>query len=201
VNIADVARKINGGPFSGLYFGAGIGLSRAYPQLINLSTILSPLGQAKARSFSRANVEQMAAEGAFQPIQLYTVGREDPLTLPGVQQVVAADALGQHTPSAPIFLYMSVNDQLIPVADDDALVRNYCRQGVSVDYVKDVLSEHITLTVSAAGAAIDYLRDRFAGEPAPSTCATGPSTTLSTLASTRALITMLTAITGFTGVL
>jgi hypothetical protein len=48
---------------------------------------------------------------------------------------------------------------------------------------------------------VDYLRDRSAGRPAPSTCATGPSTTLSTLASTQALITTLTAMTGFTGVL
>jgi hypothetical protein len=201
VNVGDVARKINGGPFSGMYFGAGIGLDRAYPQLIALSTILNPLGQAKAQTLSGANVEQMVAEGAFQPIQIYTVGGEDPLTLPGVQQAVAADALGQRAPTAPIYLYMSTNDQLLPVADDDALVRTYCGEGVAVDYVKDVLSEHISLTVSGAGAAIDYLRDRFAGMAAPSTCATGPSTTLSTLASTRALITTLTAITGFTGVL
>jgi hypothetical protein len=135
---------------------------------------------------SGANVEQMVAEGAFQPIQLYTVGGVDPLTLPKVQQAVAADALGQHAPTAPIYLYMSANDELIPVADDDALVAKYCGEGVAVDYVKDLLSDHISLTASAAGAAIDYLRGRFAGKPAPTTCSTGPSTTLSTLASTQA---------------
>jgi hypothetical protein len=201
VNVADVARKINGGPFSGMYFGAGIGLSRAYPQLIDLSKILNPLGQAKAQAMSSANVAEMVAEGAFQPIELYTVGGEDPLSLPGVQQAVADDALGQHTPAAPIYLYMSTNDELIPVADDDALAAKYCAAGVPVDYVKDVLSEHTSLAVTAAGSAIDYLLDRFAGKPVPSTCATGPSTTLSTLASTRALVTTLTSITGLVGFL
>jgi hypothetical protein len=49
VNVGDVARKINGGPFSGMYFGAGIGLSRAYPQLINLSMIFIPRGRRKHR--------------------------------------------------------------------------------------------------------------------------------------------------------
>jgi hypothetical protein len=201
VNIGDVARKINGGPFSGLYFGAGIGVSRAYPQLIDLGKILNPLGQAKAQSLSGANVEQMVAEGAFQPIELYTVNGEDPLGLPGVQQVVADDALGHRTPSGPIYLYTSTNDELIPIADDDALATKYCAAGVAVDYVKDVLSDHTSLAASGAPSAIDYLRDRFAGKPAPSTCTTGPSTTLSALASTDTLVSTLTTVTGLTGFL
>jgi hypothetical protein len=200
-NIADVANKINGGPFSGLYFGAALGLARAYSNLVDTSTLLNSLGQSKAASLASACVEQLAGEGAFQPIEWYTVNGIDPLTLPNVQQVVADDALGQRIPKAPIFLYMSANDELIPVADDDALVAKYCSEGVTVDYIKDELSDHISLAVSGAGAAIDYLNSRFANQPAPSTCATGPSTTLSTLASTQALITFLTAITGLTGFL
>jgi hypothetical protein len=53
--------------------------------------------------------------------------------------------------------------------------------------------------VTGAGAAIDYLGARFDGQPAPSTCASGPSRTLSTLASTQALVTELTSITGLVG--
>jgi cation diffusion facilitator CzcD-associated flavoprotein CzcO len=46
-----------------------------------------------------------------------------------------------------------------------------------------------------------YLRDRFAGKTAPSTCATGPSTTLSALASTQTPVTTLTTVSGLTGFL
>jgi hypothetical protein len=200
-NIGDVANKINGGPFSGFYFGAGIGLSRAYPSLINLQALLNPLGMAKWQSLQSACVEQITAEGAFQPIQLYTNGFINPLSLPQVQQVVADVSLGQHRPSAPIYLYMSANDELIPVADDDALAAKYCAEGVTVDYVKDLLSEHISLAVSGAASAIDYLAGRFAGQAPPSTCATGPSNTLSALASTQALVTTLTSLSGLTGFL
>jgi hypothetical protein len=200
-NVADVANKINGGPFSGLYFGAAIGLARAYSNVININALLNPIGQAKFAGLQSACVEELAGEGAFQSIEWYTVNGANPLSMANIQQVVADDQLGQGIPRAPIYLYMSANDELIPVADDDALVAKYCSEGVTVDYVKDELSDHISLAVTGAGSAIDYLQARFAGQPAPSTCATGPSTTLSTLASTQALITMLTALTGLTGFL
>jgi hypothetical protein len=45
-----------------------------------------------------------------------------------------------------------------------------------VEFVRDSYAEHIELAVEGAGAAVDYLARRFAGEPAPHTCATGPHT-------------------------
>jgi hypothetical protein len=200
-NVAEVARQVNGGPAAGLYFGASIGLSRAYPQYIQLNELLNPLGQIYFSTLQKACLEQIVAQGVFQRIEMYTKGNIDPLSLPNIQTVVALDELGHRTPAGPLFVFHSANDELIPVGGVDQLVNTYCAAGVTVDYVKDVLSEHNTLAVTGMGAAIDYLQDRFAGKPAPSTCATGPETKLSTLAETRALITTLTALTGLTGFL
>ena len=200
-NVAEVARQVNGGPAAGLYFGASIGLSRAYPQYIPLSDLLNPLGQIYFSTLQKACLEQIVAQGVFQRIEMYTKGGIDPLTLPSIQTVVGLDELGHHRPSGPLFVFHSANDELIPVGGVDKLVDTYCSEGVPVEYVKDVLSEHNTLAVTGMGAAIDYLQDRFAGKPAPDTCATGPETKLSTLAETRALITTLTALTGLTGFL
>jgi hypothetical protein len=200
-NVAEVARQVNGGPAAGLYFGASVGLSRAYPQYIQLNDLLNPLGQAYFSTLQNACLEQIVAQGAFQRIEMYMKGNVDPLTLPNIQKVVELDELGHSRPGGPLFVFHSANDELIPVGGVDKLVSEYCAAGVTVEYVKDTLSEHNSLAVSGAGAAIDYLQDRFAGKPAPDTCTTGPETKLSTLASTRELITTLTAITGLTGFL
>jgi Secretory lipase len=200
-NVADVARQVNGGPAAGLYLGASIGLSRAYPQYIHLNDLLNPLGRAYFSTLQNACLERIVAQGAFQRIEYYTAGGIDPLTLPDIQQVVALDELGHSRPNGPLFVFHSANDELIPVGGVDKLTSEYCSEGVTVEYVKDTLSDHNSLAVSGASAAIDYLQDRFAGKPAPNTCATGPETKLSTLASTRELVTELTAITGLIGFL
>ncbi len=200
-NVAEVARQIDGGPAAGLYFGASLGLSRAYPQYIDLNALLSPLGQLYFSAYQNACLEQIVIQGAFQRIETYTRGNIDPLTVPSVQKVVALDELGHSRPAGPLFVFHSANDELIPVAGVDKLVSIYCGEGVTVEYVKDTLSEHNSLAVSGASAAIDYLQDRFAGKPPPDTCTNGPEAKLSTLASTRELVTELTAITGLTGFL
>jgi hypothetical protein len=74
---------------------------------------------------------------------------------------------------------------------------DHCREGAAVDFVKDELSEHVSLAVGGAGAALNYLIDRFAGDPAPDTCSTGGVTVATaTLQPANNLVTELTAIAG-----
>jgi hypothetical protein len=201
VNLADVANKVDGTEGSGIYFGAAVSLARAYPTLIDTATLLNAAGQQMDATVSNECIDSFAAQYAFQRLESYTTGGINPLTLPGVAQVVAYNELGQHVPTAPVYLYVSANDELLPIADDTALAALYCKAGLPVDEVIDQASEHISLAALGAGSAIDYLAGRFAGQASPSTCATGPASTLSTLASTQALVTELTSITGLVGFL
>lgn len=195
-----IVSNINGGPFAGLYFDAAFGLARSYPADIDLSTLLSPLGQEAEATVTSECVEEIVAQYAFQKIQTYTAGNIDPLTLPGVQDAITADNLGQRTPVGPIFMYQAANDEIIPLAGVQALNNTYCSEGVSVDFVKDELSDHISLAVSGAGAALNYLIARFAGTPAPNTCATGGVTVLTTLLQpANNLVITLAALAGLTG--
>jgi hypothetical protein len=199
-NIGNIARKINGGPFSGLYFAAAFGLARAFPQLIDLNTLLNPAGKAAQANITSECVDQYVPQYSFQHIQMYTNGFIDPLTLPGVQQAITNDNLGQRKPAGPLFVYQAVNDEIIPLADVQNLTDGYCSQGVPVDFVKDEVSDHVSLAVSGAGAALNYLIARFAGDPAPSTCATGGTTVAtSVLQPASNLVTLLTSAAGLTG--
>ncbi|HEV3361856.1 MAG TPA: lipase family protein [Pseudonocardiaceae bacterium] len=172
VNLEHILNGINGGPFAGIAMSGIAGLAHAYPQLTDfLNTYLTPAGKS---AFATVNSEcnaQNAARFAFTNVYQY-FSVSDPLSLPVPSQVLADDTLGQHTPTAPMFVYQSVNDELVPHADVDAVVSKYCAAGANVTYQRDVLSEHVILAVTGAPDALNWLSDRFAGKPAASGCST-----------------------------
>ena len=57
-------------------------------------------------------------------------------------------------------------------------------------------SEHLTLVGTGAFAALDWLEARFAGTPAPNTCATGGDTTVATVASVPSVTTFVNYLLG-----
>jgi hypothetical protein len=188
VDPAHVLTKINGGPFAGIAMSGIAGLSQGYPALADfLRTHLTPAGTAAfATAAGQCNSENVARFAYTDVYQYFTV--PDPLSEPVPQQVLADDTLGQHTPTAPLFVYQSVNDELIPPADVDAVVSGYCAQGASVTYHRDVLSEHVALVVTGAPDALNWLAARLGGASAAAGCHT--STVASSLLSPTALSTL-----------
>jgi hypothetical protein len=167
-DIEAVARQIDGGPFAGILFGAAQGIERAYPGM-RIREILNEEGRRLYEEIADACVDEITRAGAFKRSdELTTV--PDPISLPRVQRVLARNHLGQETPTAPLYIYHAIFDELIPIADVDELVAGYCAAGATVSYRRDPASEHVSLVVSGALDALAYLSDRFAGEAAPSTC-------------------------------
>lgn len=54
---------------------------------------------------------------------------------------------------------------MIDVDDVDGQVRRYRAAGANVTYIRDRLSEHLSLHPIAAPVTLDWLSDRFAGKP------------------------------------
>lgn len=77
---------------------------------------------------------------------------------------------GDLAPTAPVCLWHSKLDQLIPYRVAPALRDDWCSQGTQVKLVTDRLSEHVVGGVTYAGPALSWLSDRYAGEPVTSTC-------------------------------
>jgi secretory lipase len=84
--------------------------------------------------------------------------------------VLNDNEMGGTRPSAPVYLYHSLFDELVPYASALALRSSWCRLGARVQMYTDILSEHNVLAVTGAPAAVSYLAARFAGTPAPSNC-------------------------------
>ena len=74
------------------------------------------------------------------------------------------------TPSAPVYEYHAVLDELAPIGPARQLVDRFCASGIPVQHYEDYASEHVSLVVTGALGALDYLEDRFRGEPPPSNC-------------------------------
>ncbi|MDV7243697.1 MULTISPECIES: lipase family protein [Rhodococcus] len=60
-----------------------------------------------------------------------------------------------------------VHDQIIHIEDVDGQVERYVEGGAHVTYVRDRLSEHLSLMVISAPAMLEWLTDRFADTPLP----------------------------------
>jgi hypothetical protein len=187
VNPGHVLTKINGGVFAGVAMSGIAGLRQAYPQLNTfLDTNLNAAGNAAFGQAATQCNPRNASEFAWTNIYNYfTI--PNPLNAPVPQQVLADNTLGQHTPTAPLYVYQSLNDELIPPADVDGVVQTYCGAGANVTYQRDIFSEHISLAVIGAPDALNWLSDRLAGTPVAAGCHT--STVASSLLSPSALVT------------
>ncbi|MGK8501654.1 lipase family protein [Nocardia asiatica] len=94
----------------------------------------------------------------------------DLLTHPAFRAATAAQELGGSAPVAPMYLYHSLTDDVIPVAGFTDLVGRYCAQGASVTSVHSMLPTHNPAAIGEAPGAMNFLADRFAGLPVAPGC-------------------------------
>ena len=165
-DIPAVAKNLDGGPFSAIMLAGAVGMSRAYPELWSL---WNEAGLELAAEIGTMCIDEYTTRYMFRRMSSYTT-EPDIFAVPMVQRIMALNHLGRFTPRAPIFLYHAIADELIPVADVNELVDDYCREGVTVWYHQDPASDHNSLAVSGGGAAVANLSARFAGTAPPSNC-------------------------------
>jgi secretory lipase len=165
-DLVAAARQIDGGPASGLVLLASAGISRAYPEMLSL---LNDRGREMLGRIGDMCVGEATSSFSYRRLNEFTISR-DPLSEPVAVQVMEANHLGRRAPGAPVFLYHSIFDELIPYSTARQLRADWCDRGTPVTFYTDVLSEHSSLAVTGAPLAVSYLASRFAGVPAPDNC-------------------------------
>jgi hypothetical protein len=165
-DLAAAARQIDGGPASGLTLLAATGISRAYPEMLSL---LNDRGRAMMNQIGDMCIGEAVSTFPFRRLNEFTVS-QDPLSEPVAATVMETNHLGRLTPTAPVFLYHSVLDELIPFPSAQALQADWCRAGGHVTLYADALSEHSSLAVTGAPLVVGYMASRFAGVAVPDNC-------------------------------
>jgi secretory lipase len=166
-SVEAIARAIDGTALSGVYFGATVGLSRAYPE-IGIDSLLNARGRAAFDTLGRQCIGEFTLSFAFQRMRDYVTVPEL-LDVPAIKAVIAENTMGQRLPDAPTYIYQGTHDELAITPPVDALVGKYCGMGAAVTYVK-IPGEHITTAATGVPGALAYVNARLAGLPVPSNC-------------------------------
>jgi len=164
-HILPLAASINGG---GGYLAMGIqGFHAAYPDA-DPAAVLAPDAVAK----SEAATTQCSAEvmSAFQGVSGPAVLAHDPLSIPTIRSLLHENSAGNRPAGAPVLIVQGTADTTIPKVLTDAFAAKACAAGDTVDERVYDGATHGTVIVAAQDDVVQWLADRVAGEPAPTTC-------------------------------
>lgn len=169
--IRDTIDKFNGTVYGGAIAMGVNGPLRAFPEY-DLGQYLSDAGKKKVAAAAGDCITDAVARYPF-------LGYSDIEAYPGAMNAPAVVELLHSnspsgipgTPSAPVYEYHALNDQLAPIATARKQLRRYCNDGVVVQQSVDYLTEHISQTVVGAPGAVAFLASRFAGKAPKNSCA------------------------------
>lgn len=125
---------------------------------------------------------------------LTTTPLADVLARPEIVDLMQSLQLGRRTPTMPVLVVQGVYDQIISVDDVDGQVERYRAGGAHVTYLRDRLSEHLSLAIFAAPLMFAWLADRFEDRPLPD----GETTTVRSVLGSRSTLAGLVHLIGLT---
>jgi hypothetical protein len=166
---AAVARSLDGGVFSGFEAAATVSLAAEYPEA-GIEDLTNAEGKEALQKARGKCLTDLLTGFAFKRLADYTTV-PDPLSVPSVAAMLKKNTMGAAAPAAPIYDYHANTDEIVPVAQADALTRNWCAKGATVQVVRDAVGEHALEALVRSGDALSYLADRFTGKAPPNTCA------------------------------
>lgn len=185
-NINATINAVNKGASAGLIPAGFFGLSQQYPELN--AYLQSHLLPDKKAAFDQAAGQCLGAVGvefAYQDVFTYF----KPNFLNGFvpELILAENKMGLFKPRIPLYMYHSINDEIVPFPPTQALVKKYCEEGSSIQFVEDSSTHHGTLAVVGATDAFVWLMERMNGTAAKHGCST-TTTSLSTVPTSAATV-------------
>ncbi|KAI4725820.1 secretory lipase-like protein 1 precursor [Aureobasidium sp. EXF-10728] len=167
-NTPNVYNSINNGPFAGIAAAGLLGMTNAFEDFDTALT--KQLIPATAAQFYQGGTNCFYGDVltfANQNMSKYFYDGDNIIKEPTIAKYFRSNAqMGTHgVPQMPLFVYKAVADEISPIADTDALVNQFCNDGVSITYVRDAAGEHFTQAATSFPDVINFLRARFAGTP------------------------------------
>ncbi|MBD8505124.1 lipase [Hoyosella sp. G463] len=173
MDLRDLANALGDDPHPafGLAFAAALGLEREYPERFPVSTQLTASGRALQHQLNDGCTNDILGVGINRGIRDIAVD-PDLVDSPEAIAVIEENSVSSYpgVPTAPMFIWHSSTDLLVPIDAVDRTVARYCAAGATVALHRVNSPDHLTAALEGLPAAVEYLRARYRGEPAPSTC-------------------------------
>ncbi len=163
-----VARSMDGGAFAGFEYAAAYGIATEFPAA-GIQGLLNSRGQQDFATIDGECELTILGQFAFRSLNQDTTAA-DPLSVPSVAAVLQQNTLGATAPSTPVYDYHADTDEIVPVTQDNTLVGNWCRDGGTVQEVRDLIGEHSEEAVARETSVQVFLAARFAGIAPSSSC-------------------------------
>ncbi len=168
------ARNLNASSGAAFLLGGVVGLANEFPTEVPFDDLANDTGKAAREDAYTKCVFALLNKYVNTDVQTFTTNGEtldELMNLPTVKPVLESQALGTKAVGAPVYQYHGQADEFIPLAQAITLKKNWCTKGTKVQF--DLYpSEHIVTQTQAAASATSWIANRFAGQAAPSTCAT-----------------------------
>lgn len=159
-NLTSVYLTINGQPYAGLNVVSILGLSKQYANFSRyLDTHLISSKASEFRYGERKCFLDVIKKFANKNVSHYFTDGESFLYDTVCKSVLEnSGLLCRHgTPQMPLYIYKAVHDEISPIADTDALVKQYCAEGLDVQYVRDHKGNHEHEAAWGAPRALAFL--------------------------------------------
>lgn len=181
--------RLNATAYAGFAAVYTAGLRRAYPELAPmLADRLYPRYLRLLAEAESGTTFALLARFAGRSIDRHSDGGIAELVrLPQLQTIFDDIRPGATAPGIPMLILQAIPDEVIAVADVDALVARYRAAGAEVHYLRDRLALHLPLEFLGTPTMADWLDDRFAGLPRPAPATTDVWSVARTRRSTRGL--------------
>lgn len=168
--IPTVVGEINRTPFAALIAAGMIGLANEYPVMADI--LYAQLKPEYLGLFDKAKQQCLVANSLsfFGKDVVSMFNGPDVTKLPKTLEIMNQNAMGKAAPKIPIFMYKSVFDEISPIRETDDIYDFYCSHGTSVQYERDLLSEHGVLAVTGAPRALSFLIDVMNGRKPKKGC-------------------------------
>ncbi|MGV9412969.1 lipase family protein [Nocardia sp. NPDC003693] len=167
-DIAAIAQRVNGETQAGLAVLILVALARNDPESGLYDTLNQDGRDLLVREANACGADLVVRYGNQQLDEFSDT--PNLLWNPAFRYAAQRQELGDNAPDVPLYLYHSVEDDVIPVAGFSALVDRYCALGANLTAVHSGISGHNPAAVVESLGVLGYLADRFAGVPAARGC-------------------------------
>jgi hypothetical protein len=150
---------------------AGLSAPSAYPQLGKLlAENVTPKGKAELESAKKecavSNIRHMHNESILST-EFSSLG-SGLLQEAAVAGILEENKLGKDTPQAPVLVYHSNVDEMVPYSTATDLVQTWCHNGARVTFNTYTDSNHLTLFIRPLRNVIEFIQTAFDGTAATS---------------------------------
>ena len=164
-----VESHLNGKSGMGFAIAALSGLDVAFPELRLDERYLTPVGRDVMRQIRQEQCAWTIVR-QWDGRRMSELTKPDVLQQPNWKRRFAESRLGRKPLPAPAYLYHGTQDQWIPFDQFELLRRAWCKRGATIEFGVFTGTDHVQTLEAATVPAVDWLTDRFAGQPAPNDC-------------------------------